>query len=157
QTNRELNGRHGRDQVTFGNGFQQIDVRVTRCPRRERHKGWLQRQSRIRTELQGAQKVGACVALVQLAKDFVIQRLDGTGDEEATRLDQLGESMAVTEQVFNLDGDIVGQLRKLRMQPIYNARGVSDPVEKVGIAKSNVLRTRSDLLANIGQNNLAGN
>ena len=45
QTNRELNGRHGGDQIAFRDSLQQIQIRVTRGPGRERHKSWLQRQA----------------------------------------------------------------------------------------------------------------
>src|SRR5262245_20661833 len=97
------------------------------------------------------------MAFVQFAKDFVIERLDGTGDKQAARARQFCESIGVAEEVGDLYGDVVGELRKLRVQLIHDARGVRHAIEKVRIAESDVPSADRDLLANIAEDYFARN
>src|SRR5262245_20616806 len=102
--------------------------------------------------MQSEQKIGTCVPFVQLAKDFIIERLDGAGDEKTPSFREFWQRIRVAKQVFDFDGYVVRELRKLPMQVLDDADSVSNAVEKVWISKRDVLRTGSDLLANIGEN-----
>src|SRR5271154_3471343 len=57
--------------------------------------------------------------------------------------------------MFNLDGDVVGQLRKFAMQRLNNRQRMRGTIEKVRIAEGNVLRPSLNLLANIFQYHVA--
>jgi hypothetical protein len=53
--------------------------------------------------------------------------------------------MRMTQDVLDLDRGVVGQVRELFRNRLNETAGVSRPVEEIGIAKRDVLRTRRDL------------
>src|SRR5215469_8246969 len=63
----------------------------------------------------------------------------------------------MTQQVLDLDGGVVGNARELRVQCLHDAHGVGDAIEKVGIAKGDVLGAGRHLLADVGQHNVPRN
>src|SRR5580704_9248961 len=55
--------------------------------------------------------------------------------------------------MFDFYGGIVGDLRKFAMQGFDDGNGVTHGVEKIGVAKGDVLRARADLLTDIRKYN----
>src|SRR5438105_14271307 len=53
--------------------------------------------------------------------------------------------------MLDLDGDVVGQPRKFGMQSVHHSHRMPRAVEEIGIAKRNMLRPGSDLLADVGK------
>ena len=95
------------------------------------------------------------MALIEKLQNAVIERFDGTHHECTPGIPQGRQKFGLLKQVFDLDRSVVGQLRKFAMQSLDQLDGVRRPVKEVGIAERNVLRSRLDLLANVGQHNLA--
>ncbi len=58
------------------------------------------------------------------------------------------------QKMLDLDGDIVGDFRKLAMQGLDDANCVRGPVEEVRIAERDVPGAGRDLLADVGQNDI---
>lgn len=63
--------------------------------------------------------------------------------------------LLVPKQVFDLDGDVVGESRKLPVQSLDKRHRVPDAIEEIWITKRDVLGARSDLLANVFQYDFA--
>src|SRR6266446_6020044 len=63
--------------------------------------------------------------------------------------------MAVFEQMLDLDGRVVRQSGKLRVQGVYNGHGVAGAVEKIRVTEGDVLRSHGDLLADVGEHDVA--
>src|ERR1700687_4319114 len=57
--------------------------------------------------------------------------------------------------MFDLDGHIVGDLRKLAMKRLDQFRRVANAIEKVRVAKRNMLRAGGHLLADVLEHNFA--
>jgi hypothetical protein len=76
------------------------------------------------------------------------------GDEQAARLAQARQQFAMLQQMLDLDGRVVGEIRELAMQRVHDAHGVRGPVEEIGIAEGDVLGARGHLLANVGEHDL---
>jgi len=151
QADRELNGGYGRDEIMIGNGFEKIEVARARSPWREWDKGWLQREGSVVAKIESTEEICAGVTLFEFKKDVIIEKFDGAGDKQAASARKRGESIGVTEKVFDFDGDVVGEMRMLCLEHFDNSRGVSNAVEKIGIAECDVLGAGFDLLANVGE------
>src|SRR5271154_2988407 len=87
----------------------------------------------------------------------IVQRFHGGYDEEATGLSQDGQEIDVFAEMLNLYGGVVGDLRKFAMKGFDNGNGMTDRIEKIGIAKSDMLRPRGYLLANTRQHDFRVN
>ncbi len=61
----------------------------------------------------------------------------------------------VLPKMLDLDGHVVGDVRKFAVERFYKLHRVPDSVEKIRIAKRNVLRAGRYLLANIRKHDLA--
>src|SRR5713101_3200491 len=57
--------------------------------------------------------------------------------------------------MLNLDGGVVGQAGKFGVHGFDDGDGMAWPVEEVGIAESDVLGPHGDLLANVGEHDVA--
>ena len=57
----------------------------------------------------------------------------------------------VLEEVFDLDGDVVGESRKFLVQSFNKRDCVPSAIEKIGIAERDVLRPGRHLLPNVFQ------
>ena len=152
QADRELYGRYGRDEIAIGDGFEKIEVARARSPWREWDKGWLQREGSVVAKIESTEEICAGVTLFEFKKDVIIEKFDGAGDKQAASARKRGESIGVTEKVFDFDGDVVGEMRMLCVEHFDNSRGVSNAIEKIGIAECDVLGAGFDLLANVGEN-----
>src|SRR3989441_2969933 len=62
--------------------------------------------------------------------------------------------LGVAEQVFNLNRYIIGKLGKLRMQCLHQGDSMTNAVEKIRIAKGDVLGPSRDLLSDIRQDHV---
>src|ERR1041384_6544533 len=62
--------------------------------------------------------------------------------------------LGVVQQMFNLNGHIVGQLWKFRMQCLHQGDGMPDTVKKIRIAEGDVLSPGRDLLSDILQDHV---
>lgn len=151
QADRELNGRYGRDEITIGNGFKKIEVARACGPGREWDKGRLQREAGVVAEIESTEEICAGVTLFEFKKDAIIERFDGAGDKQAASARKRGESVCMTKKVFDFAGDVVGEMRMLCVEHFDNSRGVSDAIEKIGIAECDVLGAGFDLLADVGE------
>ena len=100
-------------------------------------------------------KIHARVAFVEAAQHFVVNRFDRAGHEEAASVAQFWQMLLMLEKVFDLDGDVVSNLRKLAVQRFYKHHPVADAIEKIRITKRDVLRSHCHLLANIFEHNFA--
>ena len=65
-----------------------------------------------------------------------------------------GSSVAVAQQVLDLDRDVVGQRRMPRVQRLDDAPRVRRAVEEVGIAEGDVLGAGGDLLIDVGEHDV---
>ena len=148
---RELNGGHGRDEITIGDGFEKIEVARARSPWREWDKRRLQRETSVVAKIESTEEIYASVTLFEFKKDVIVERFDGAGDKQAASARECGKSASVAEKVFDFDGDIVGEMRMLCVERFDNSRGVCDAIEKIGIAEGDVLGAGFDLLSNIGE------
>src|SRR5258708_34184073 len=63
--------------------------------------------------------------------------------------------MAVFEQMLDLDGRVVRQPGKLRVQGVHNGHGVAGAVEKIRVTEGDMLRSHGDLLADVGEHDVA--
>src|SRR5579864_9328323 len=98
------------------------------------------------TELSNhVQKILACVSLIELLKHDIVHRLNGADHEQTSRFFQLGQMLFVLPQVLDLDRGVVGDLWKFPMKYIHNLQRMANAVEKIRIAKRNVLRPRRHL------------
>ena len=95
------------------------------------------------------------MAFVEKLQNAVIERLHGADDECTPGIPQGRQKLGLLKQVLDLDRSVVGQLRKFAMQRLYEFDGVRRSVKEVRIAEGNMLRSRLDLLANVGQHHIA--
>jgi len=137
-----------------GNGLKQVEIIFARGPGSEGNESWLQREAGVATEFECAEEVAAGVALFQFEEDFVIERFDCAGDEQATGACESWQSIRVTEQMLDFYRYVVGEIRMSSVKSLHDARGMGDAVEKIWIAEGNVLRACFDLLTNVGENNI---
>src|SRR5437762_11798772 len=63
--------------------------------------------------------------------------------------------LLMLEKVFDLDGDVVSNPRKLAVQRFNKLHRVADAIEKIRITKCDVLRPYRHLLTNVLEHNLA--
>ena len=152
QANGKLNGRNIFDEIEIGERFEQIAIAFERSPGSEGDEGRLQGEAELAEFLRNVNKIGARVALFEFAKHCVIERFDGAGDEQAIRFAQRGEMTFVLPQMFDFDGGVISERRKFSVQFAHDGEGMADAVEKIGIAKGDVLGSSGDLLADIGEN-----
>ena len=95
------------------------------------------------------------MAFIEKLQNAVIERLDGAHHECTPGIPQGRQKFGLLEQVLDLDRSVVGQLRKFAMQSLYQFDGMRWPIKEVGIAERNVLGSGLNLLANVGQHNIA--
>jgi len=95
-------------------------------------KGWLQCEGSVVAKIESTEEICAGVTLFEFKKDAIIERFDGAGDKQAASARKRGESVGVTEKVFDFDGDVVGEMRMLCVEHFDNSRGVSNAIEKIG-------------------------
>src|SRR5262249_17567647 len=97
------------------------------------------------------------MAFVQFAKDFVIERLDGASDKQAAGVREFRKRVGVAEEVLDLYGDVIGEVRKLPVQLAHDVLGMRNAIEKIRVAKSNVLSPCRNLLPDIADHNFSRN
>ena len=95
------------------------------------------------------------VIFFELAQHRIIERFGGRNDEETARLAKSGQEICALQEMLDLNGHVVGELRELTVQGLDERNGVPDSVEKVWIAEGDVLRIGGNLLANVRQNDVA--
>lgn len=152
----KLNGGGVRDQVEAADGVEKIAIRVAGGPGQEGNEGGGDLESVVAKEGNRREEIGAGVSFVEAGEHFVIERFDGGGDEETSGLLELRQEVAMLEEVFDLDGGVVGKGGELGVESIDDPRGVSGSVPEIGIAKGDVLRAAGHLLADIGENDFDG-
>jgi len=129
------------DQIKLCQNRQQILIALDRDPGCKRDKGRIQRQSGIAAEADDLDKILPRVALVQKGKHAVINRLHRTCDKETPGLFQGVEVVRMLHEVLNLHRHVIGELGKLLVQCSDECQGMTNPIEKVGVAKGDVLCT----------------
>ncbi len=93
---------------------QQFAIRFARGPGRERNEGGRERQTGGSKLSHHLDEIGARVAFVELREHRVIHRFHGAGDEQAAGFAQPRQQFAMLQQVFDLDGGVVGDARAIR-------------------------------------------
>src|SRR6266700_3532613 len=91
---------------------------------------------------------------IKQMEDAILHRLDSAGDEHTAGVAQRRQMLGVAEQVFNLNRYIIGKLGKLRMQGLHQGDSMPNAVEKIWIAKGDVLGPSRDLLSDIRQDHI---
>jgi hypothetical protein len=99
-------------------------------------------------------EIGTGVAFVELREHRIVYRLHRAGDEQAASLAEARQQLAMLQQMLDLDGRVVGQVRELLVQRVHDAHGVRGTVEEVRIAEGDVLGAGADLLANVRERDL---
>lgn len=122
---------------------------------RERHERGMQNHAQRTETANNVQEILARVALVESAENFIIKILDGADDEEAAGFLQFGQMRFVLFQMLDFYGHVVRDAGKVAVKFFDQFEGVADAVEKIGIAKRDVLCARGDLLADILQDGVA--
>ena len=96
------------------------------------------------------------MALVQVRQDRVAQRLGGRDDERAAEPGELGQPVAVAQEVLDLRRDVEGETRELVVERPRDGQGMAGPVQEVGIAERNVSGARIHLLPDVGEQHRGG-
>ena len=98
-------------------------------------------------------EIGERVAFGQPRENRIVHRLGGAGHKKASGIAKGSKVFGVAQQVLDLDGHVVGNFRKLLMKRRNDLERVPRTVEKIRIAKSDVLGARGHLLADVGEDN----
>src|SRR5258707_528867 len=149
QADRILDGSNMLGQIQIVEERKQIEIPLKSGPGRKGHKGGIERQAHLLKEVSHLDEIVARVELLEILENTIINRFDGTGHKQAASGAQDGNGVGVLDQVLNLNGHIIRQVGKFLMQLLNQMQRVSWPIEKVGIAKGDVLCAGPDLLANI--------
>ena len=94
------------------------------------------------------------MALLQFPQNIVVQRLDGGNDEQASGLSQRLQQFDILQKMLHFDRHVIRERGEFAMQRFHKRNGVSNSIEEIRIAKRDVLRARSHLLANIRKHHL---
>src|SRR5947209_525233 len=95
------------------------------------------------------------MAFVEALENGVIDRFNGADHNEAAGIAEMREVLLVFAKMLDLDGDVVGDRGKFAMKSVDYFEGMLDAVEEIGIAERDMLRAGSDLLANVGEDDVA--
>ena len=96
------------------------------------------------------------MTLLEVGEDRVAQRFRGRDDERSAQARELGQALAVAQQVLDLRGEVEGQTRELAVQRAGDGQRVARPIEKIGVAERDVGRAGLDLLAHVREQDLDG-
>jgi hypothetical protein len=155
QADAKLNGRDIFYQILIGEHREQVAVAVERRPGSERHESRLQYESQLAETRRHGKKIGAGVPFGKAIENGVVDRFNGSGDKKASGIAQGGEMFGMMEQMLDFYRDIVAHVGKFAMQLADNGERVRAAVEKVGIAKGDVLGSRANLPADVFEHNLS--
>ena len=131
--------------------LEKLPVVVERGPRGERHPGGAQRHAGRRDQPDRGLDVGARVALLEVGENRVAQRFRGRDDERSAQARELGQVLAVAQQMLDLRGEVEGQTRELAVQRARDGQRVAGPIEKIGVAKGDVFGAHCHLAADVGK------
>ena len=148
QANSELNRSNGFDQIETMELLEKVETAFHGGPWRKRDKSRLESEACAETVLDDAEEIRARVVFVELAQHGIIEGFDGRNYEKTARLAQSGQKVSALQEMLDLDGRVVSELRKFTVQRVNERNGVADAIEEVGIAERNVLRASRHLLAN---------
>ena len=81
----------------------------------------------------------------------VVDRLHRAGDQQAAGIAQTREMLLIFEQMFDLDGHIIGHFREFPVQGVYDRQHMPGTVEEIRIAEGDMLCAHLHLLADICQ------
>ena len=135
--------------------IEKLAETIERCPGREWHEGRLESEARFAEGLDDAQKIRASMILCQTIENRIIDRFDGTGDEEAARVAQGSEVGAMMEEMLDFDRDVIGERRKFAMESCDERQCVANAIEKIGVTKCDMRRSGRNLLPNVVEDNIA--
>src|SRR6266851_5724605 len=155
QTNAELNGRDIFNHALPLDHLQQIQVTIHRGPGREGHKCRMQGQAKFAERFDDTPKILAAVSLFEEAQYGIIHRFDRADHKSAAGIAKSGQVPLIFEQVFDLDGHIIGHVGKFAVKLLDEFHGMTNAIKKIRIAKSNVLRSRGHLPANVFEHDVA--
>ena len=110
-----MNGAHLLDQIVFIKKGEQPPVPVQRRPGREGHQRRIQSKPHFLELTDDPDDICLRVSLVQPGQHRLIDRLDRAGHKQTARIAQCRQVLGMLQQVFDLDGHIVSQLRELRV------------------------------------------
>ena len=111
-------------------------------------------QPDIAKEGDDAHEILSGVTLVEDLQDAIVDRLDRAGHEETAGVAQDRKMGLMLEQVLDLDGHVVGDMREPPVQLLDDAHGMGGAVEEIGITKGDVLRPGRHLLGDVRQDHL---
>ena len=154
QANRELNRRDVLDQIQLLDRVQQLDVVVERHPRMERDEGWRERHANLAAQRHGLDEIAPGVSFVEPRQHAVVDRLRGARDEQAPGVAQPRQQIAMTQQVFDLDGHVVGHVGMRGVESVDHAGRVRRTVEEIRIAEGDVAGAGGHLARNVGQHDV---
>src|ERR1700690_3917700 len=117
--------------------------------------GRLERKASFAKQLDDLQEISARGVLGEFFKHVVIHGFDSAGDEEASRLAQFRQQVAVLQQVLNFDGYVISELREFAVECFHEWKRVANAIKEIRIAERNVLRARDHLLADIREHDFA--
>ena len=82
-----------------------------------------------------AENPRAC-ALYRVFEHGIVHRFHRAGDKQAAGIAQLRQMRVVLQQMLDLDGDVVAELREFAVQRLDNGQRVRRAIEKIGIAEA---------------------
>ena len=151
QPHGQLNRRHVGGHVQLGQQVQQIGVVLEAAPGRERNECRRQEDAGVPGEGDGPDEVAPGMPLGEQGEDPVVHRFGRRGDEQAAGVGKGPQVAGMQQNVFDLDGHVVGQVREFRMQRPNQTHGVAGPVEEIRVAEGDMARPRRHLVADVCQ------
>ncbi len=112
------------------------------------------RQPRRTAERHRFEEVAAGMSLLEQGQNRIVDRFDGRRHEQAAGLAQARKQLAMPEQMFHLDRDVIGQRRVGGVQRLDNAERVRRPVEEIRVPERDVLRASGHLRGHIGEDDV---
>src|ERR1700687_4730078 len=101
------------------------------------------------------QKIAPRMPFLQPRKYRVVYRLDRRNDKQAPRGFQLRNLFFVFPQMLDFYGCVVSDLGEFAMELLHQRNRMADAIEKVWIAKRNMLCAARDLPADVFHHNFA--
>jgi hypothetical protein len=155
QPDRVLHRRHVLRQAQLVDLGQELQVPRQSGPWSEGDERGAEPDAQVPQRLHGSDEVGPGVPLVEDFQDVLVHRLDRAGQQDAPGVGQDGQPVSMADQVLDLDDDVIGQGGELIVQSLHDGSGVRGAVEEVWVAEADVLGAGRDLLADVGQHDVA--
>ena len=150
QSDRELNRRDVIDEIQRGNRVHEIAVSVEREPGMKRNERRDDCEPRGAAQGNGLEKIRPRVSLLENRKDSIVQGLNRGRHERAARRSERRQQMTLLQEMFDLDGHVIGDLGVRGVESGHDPERVGWTVEEVGVAKGDMARARSDLGRDVG-------